>query len=76
MSKPIITEKVTEKELREAHQMIFSEDAPIAAGALKGNANVIITLDLCFQKLSKCNNFSIPILTPGEFLQQYRKQHL
>ena len=73
---PIVTEKITHKELHAAYHIIPSEDAPIAAGALKARAEAIITLDRRFQKLAQQNNFPLSILTPGEFLEQYRKKSL
>lgn len=71
-NKPIITKKITSRELLSAYDFIPSEDAPIAAGAIKANVDFIITLDKRFQRLAKTNDFSILILTPGEFLQSYK----
>ena len=71
--KPFTTKKVTTRELQAAYKFIPTEDAPIAAGALKARANIIVTLDQRFQQMARTHMLPISVLTPGEFLQLYRK---
>ena len=52
-NKPLITKKLVPKEIKRISHIIFSEDAPIFAGALKARANFLLTLDKDFQKIAK-----------------------
>jgi putative PIN family toxin of toxin-antitoxin system len=74
-SGPIITKKLTPKEIKSAYRIISSEDAPILAGAIKGKVDFLITLDKRFQKMIKPfeKKFGFKILSPKEFLEIYRK---
>jgi putative PIN family toxin of toxin-antitoxin system len=71
LSKPIITNKATKKDIRNAYKIIQTEDAPILAGALKTKIDFLLTLDKKFIKLVK-GKVNFEILSPGEFLQKYR----
>ena len=69
--KPEITKRLTNVELKKTSLILFSEDTPIFAGAIKSRANFLLTLDKDFQKLTK-GETKCEVLTPGEFLQRYR----
>ena len=71
-TKPIITKKLTSKELNSAENLIHSEDAPILAGALEAQADYLITLDKKFQRLAQ-GKVGFKILLPGEFLKVFRE---
>ncbi|MDP3948488.1 MAG: putative toxin-antitoxin system toxin component, PIN family [bacterium] len=71
-SQPIITKKLTPNEIKSAYKIINSEDAPILAGAIKAKVDFLITLDKKFQELAK-NKVKLKILSPGQFLEEYRK---
>jgi len=71
-SRPIITQKLTPKEIKSVYKIINSEDAPILAGAIKAKVDFLITLDKKFQELAK-NKVKLKILSPGKFLEEYRK---
>jgi putative PIN family toxin of toxin-antitoxin system len=74
-SKPIITKKLTAKEIKSAYKIINSEDAPILAGAIKGKVNFLITLDKKFLKIIKPfeKKIGFKVLTPKEFLEVFRR---
>jgi len=71
-SQPIITQKLTPKEVKSTYKIINSEDTPILAGAIKGKVDFLVTLDKKFQELAK-NKVRFKILSPGKFLEEYRK---
>jgi len=71
-SQSIITQKLTPKEIKSAYKIINSEDAPILAGAIKAKVDFLITLDKKFQEIAK-NKVKLKILSPGKFLEEYRK---
>lgn len=71
-AKPLITRRLTLKEIKSAYKIINSEDAPILAGAIKAKVDFLITLDKKFQELVK-NKVKLKILSPGKFLEEYRK---
>jgi putative PIN family toxin of toxin-antitoxin system len=70
--KPIITKKLTSKELNSARNLIHSEDAPILAGAIKAQVDYLITLDKKFQRLAQ-GKIGFKIFLPGEFLKVFRE---
>jgi putative PIN family toxin of toxin-antitoxin system len=74
-SGPMITKKLTAKEIKSAYKIINSEDAPILAGAIKGKVDFLITLDKNFLKLIKPfeKRIGFKILTPKEFLGVLRR---
>ena len=72
LNKPVITKKLTPKELLLAYKLIRSEDTPILAGALKAKTDYLITLDKKFQRLAQ-NRTGFKILLPGEFLKIFRE---
>ncbi|MDI6602739.1 MAG: putative toxin-antitoxin system toxin component, PIN family [Patescibacteria group bacterium] len=74
-SRPIITQKVTLKEIKSARAIVNSEDTPILAGAIKSRADFLITLDKKFYIEVK-NKTKIKILFPSEFLRKFRKSDL
>lgn len=71
-SQPIITQKLTQKEITSAYKIINSEDTPILAGAIKAKVGFLITLDKKFQELAQ-SKVKLKILSPGKFLEEYRK---
>lgn len=71
-SQPVITQKLTQKEIISVYKIIDSEDAPILAGAIKAKVGSLITLDKKFRELAR-NKVKLKILSPGEFLEEYRK---
>ena len=73
MHKPIITKKLTKKQLQSAYAIIDSEDAPILKGAMQEDVDVLVTLDKRFQKLAH-SRVTLPILLPGEFIRAFREE--
>jgi predicted nucleic acid-binding protein len=71
-SGPIITSKVTLKEMESAKNIVNSEDAPILAGAIKSKAEFLITLDKKFY-LEVKNKTKIKVLFPSEFLGKFKE---
>ncbi|TSC56843.1 MAG: PilT protein domain-containing protein [Parcubacteria group bacterium Greene0714_21] len=71
MSKPMITARVTQKEMQSAYKILQTEDSPILAGFLKSRAHYLLTLDKKFQKLTR-ERIEGQVITPGEFLELYR----
>lgn len=69
--KPKVTENLKNSELKDCYKIISTDDAPILAGAIKANADYLITLDKKFQKLAK-DKTKINIVSSGEFLKIYR----
>ncbi len=73
VSRPVITKKINSTELRRASSLLFTEDAPILAGALKGRVDVLVTLDKKFETMTK-NRIKFEVLSPGEFLRKYKSE--
>ncbi|HBT81196.1 hypothetical protein A2757_02125 [Candidatus Giovannonibacteria bacterium RIFCSPHIGHO2_01_FULL_48_47] len=73
VSHPVITKKINSTELRRASSLLFTEDAPILAGALKGRVDVLVTLDKKFETMIK-NKVKFEVLSPGEFLKKYKSE--
>ncbi|MBU3965221.1 putative toxin-antitoxin system toxin component, PIN family [Patescibacteria group bacterium] len=71
--KPLITPRLTPKEIKSAYNIINSEDTPILAGAIKAKVNFLITLDKKFQVLVK-DKVRFEVLSPAEFLRNFREQ--
>lgn len=74
-SNPLVTKKITRKELRSAYYLLQTEDAPILAGATKSKADFLVTLDREFERLAT-NRTKVGIITPGEFVRKYREGSL
>lgn len=72
-SHPIITLRLTVKEIRRAYAVCPSEDAPILAGAIKSKADFLITLDKKFQVLIR-GRIGPQILLPSEFVREYQRK--
>jgi putative PIN family toxin of toxin-antitoxin system len=74
-SGPMITKKLTAKEIKPAYRIINSEDAPILAGAIKGKVDFLITLDKKFLKTIKPfeKKIGFKVFTPKEFLEVFRR---
>lgn len=70
--RPVLTKKVTRKELANARTFIPTEDAVIFAGALKSKAKFLITLDKKFIDLA-AHQTKIMIISPGKFISKYMK---
>lgn len=72
-TKPKIIPKPSLRDLKRASLIIRSEDTPILAGAIKSNADFLITLDKKFGKILEHKKLRFQTVTPAEFLQIYRK---
>ncbi len=60
--------------MREANKVIELGDAPILAAVKSEKIDYLITLDTKHFKNSKVTNYiKTPIVTPGEFLKEFRK---
>lgn len=60
--------------VKEAKRVIRQDDAPILAAAKMELIHYLVTLDTHHFHTEKVRNFlSLPILTPGEFLEEFRK---
>lgn len=70
LDKPALTKRLTEQEIRAAQTVVNSEDTPILAGAIKGNADVLVTLDKRFQHAARGQR-RVAVMPPGEFLKHY-----
>ena len=70
-SKPLVSQKLSAKDIQKAYRLVPSEDAPIFAGALKSRADFLVTLDKNFEKLAQGKSKVKP-MSPGVFLQLYR----
>lgn len=69
------TEKLTPDEIKKAHQLIPTEDAPILAGALKAKTDYLITLDKRFKKETEKNKVKeTKVILPSEFVRQMRNR--
>ncbi|OGK08562.1 MAG: hypothetical protein A2W80_05310 [Candidatus Riflebacteria bacterium GWC2_50_8] len=61
------------KEQEAWQKVTHGKDTHVLAGAIKGSADILISLDrkhILNPEVQK--NFTIPIMTPGEFLQKYK----
>lgn len=72
LAQPKIIGQPSIKEIREAYNLINTEDAPILAAAIKGRPDFLITWDIKhFLKREVMRKVSFVICTPKEFLQRY-----
>lgn len=69
-----IVSVVTPEEMAEYAQLIHKKDAHVLAGAIKGKASILLTLDTKHFKTSILKNTKLPIviLSPKEFLQRQK----
>ena len=75
LSRPKIVKQPPLKEIKGAHKLILTEDAPILAAAIKSKPDFLITWDKKhFLKKEVISNTSFIICTPKEFLQKYWKK--
>lgn len=75
ISKPCIVKQLSLREIRKAHQLIQSEDAPILAAAIKCKPDFLITWDIKhFLKKEVLRIIPFIVCTPKEFIQKYWKR--
>ncbi|MFQ6050041.1 MAG: putative toxin-antitoxin system toxin component, PIN family [Candidatus Paceibacterales bacterium] len=75
LSRPKIVKQSSLKEIKKAHKLIHSEDAPILAAAIKSKPDFLITWDIKhFLKNEVVSNVSFIICTPKNFVQKYWKK--
>lgn len=68
----LLVEDPTQKEEAAWKKLTHEKDAHVLAGAVKAKADILISLDRRhILKPSVQEAFPIPILSPGEFLQQH-----
>ncbi|OGG79663.1 hypothetical protein A3A39_01685 [Candidatus Kaiserbacteria bacterium RIFCSPLOWO2_01_FULL_54_13] len=72
---PEIIDNPNHQELKHARSVLPTSDAPILASALRVHPDYMITWNTKdFLKPQVLSAVSFPILTPGDFLVQYRRQ--
>ena len=75
LSKPEVVKQPTLKEIKKAHKLMKSEDAPILAASIKLKPNFLITWDTKhFLKKEVVSNVPFIICSPREFIQKYWKR--
>jgi predicted nucleic acid-binding protein len=75
LSKPEVVKQPTIEEIKRAHKLIKSEDAPILAAAIKLKPDFLITWNIKhFLKGEVISNVPFIICTPKEFIQKYWKR--
>ena len=71
---PVLLGDPSEKEVKEASKSIHHKDAPILAAAINGDMDYLITWDTRhFHKPSVRKAVHFKIMTPGEFLEEFRR---
>ena len=71
---PIVTDDPTAQEIREAEQVINKDDAPILAAAKNEGVHFMVSLDTKHFHSPKVRQYlKSPIVTPGQFLTEFRK---
>jgi len=71
---PILVEDPSCKEVQKATRIIHQNDAPILAAAIRVKTDFLVTWNTRhFQIESVREAVPFPILTPGEFLKEFRK---
>ena len=70
-SNPMVSHKLSAKDIQRAYRLVPSEDAPIFAGALKSKADFLVTLDKSFEKLAQ-GKAGIKTMSPGVSLRFYK----
>ena len=77
LTHPKIVKQPLLKEIRKAHQLILSEDAPILAAAIEAKPDFLITWDKKdFLKREVISNTSFIVCTPKEFIQKHWSRKL
>lgn len=71
---PLLVEEPSKKEVVDAAQIIHAKDAPILAAAMNAEADYLISWNnRHFHKPSVIKAVRFKIVTPGEFLQDFRQ---
>lgn len=71
---PMLVEDPSKKEVAQAARVIHAKDAPILAAALNARVDYLITWDTRhFHKPSVTTAVPFKIMTPGEFLEEFRQ---
>lgn len=71
---PVLLDDPSRKEVEQAARLIHSKDAPILAAAIKGQVDGLITWNTRhFHQSSVMKAVNFKILTPGEFLEEFRR---
>jgi predicted nucleic acid-binding protein len=71
---PIMVEDPPEEKVLQAAQQMHMKDAPILAAAKDADVDFLVTLDKKhFLDAREEIEFDPPVLTPGEFLQEFEK---
>ena len=71
---PLLTDDPPAAKIREAEAVIDPGDAPILAAAKLAAVDYLVTLDLKHFHTARVRAYlPIPILTPGEFLEEFRR---
>ena len=71
---PTLVDEPSKKAVGEAAQVIHHKDAPILAAAIGGEADYLITWNTKhFHKPSVMTTVCFKIMTPGEFLKEFRR---
>lgn len=71
---PTLVDEPSKKAVGEAAQVIHHKDAPILAAAISGEADYLITWNTKhFHKPSVMTTVRFKIMTPGEFLKEFRR---
>ncbi len=70
---PLLIDDPKPQVVHEANKVIELGDAPILAAVKSGSVDYLVTLDTKHFKTDKVREYvSIPIVTPGEFLEAFR----
>jgi predicted nucleic acid-binding protein len=71
---PLIVEDPSKLAVEQACEIIHHNDAPILAAAIKASVDYLVTWNTRhFQKKAVHDYARFPILTPGEFLEEFRR---
>ena len=71
---PLIVEDPSKLAVEQACEIIHHNDAPILAAAIEASADDLVTWNTRhFQKKAVRDYARFPILTPGEFLEEFRR---
>jgi|CXWL01.1.fsa_nt_gi predicted nucleic acid-binding protein len=71
---PLIVDDPSRASVDQARKIIRHNDAPILAAAIEEGVDYLVTWNTRhFQKKSVRDHAQLPILTPGEFLEEFRR---
>lgn len=71
---PIMLDDPSEKEIARAERLIHAKDAPILAAAISSEVDFLITWDMKhFHQPSVVKAVRFNVVTPGEFLEAFRR---